>query len=94
MSITINAAAAKASFAECLRSVEQGEAVLVTRYGKPVAAIVAPEEWERLERLRASGPQAGLARLIGTFEDADEFVEALSALEAERTAPRPLPELE
>jgi prevent-host-death family protein len=94
MSITINAAAAKASFAECLRSVEQGEAVVVTRYGKPVAAIVAAEEWERLERLRASGPQAGLASLVGAFDDADEFVEAMSSLEAARTAPRPLPEME
>jgi len=94
MSITINAAAAKASFAECLRSVEQGEAVVVTRYGKPVAAIVAPDEWERLKRLRASGPQAGLAGLVGAFDDADELVEALSSLEGERTVPRPLPELE
>ena len=73
---------------------EQGEAVVVTRYGKPVAAIVAPEEWERLERLRASGPQAGLASLVGAFKDAGEFVEALSSLEAERAAPRPLPEME
>ncbi|MBI2568033.1 MAG: type II toxin-antitoxin system Phd/YefM family antitoxin [Candidatus Schekmanbacteria bacterium] len=94
MSITISAAAAKAGFAECLRAVEQGEAVVVTRYGKPVAAIVAPAEWERLKRLRACGPEDGLARLVETFDDAEELVHVLSALEAERTAPRPLPDLE
>jgi prevent-host-death family protein len=94
MSITISAAAAKASFAECLRSVEQGEAVIVTRYGKPVAAIVAPDEWERLERLRACGPEEGLASLVGAFEDANEFVEAMSVIEAERSSTRPLPDLE
>jgi prevent-host-death family protein len=94
MSITISAAAAKASFADCLRSVEQGEAVVVTRYGKPVAAIVAPEEWERLKRLRSSGPEDGLSSLVGAFDDAEEFVEVMSALASERTAPRPLPDLE
>jgi prevent-host-death family protein len=94
MSITINAAAAKASFAECLRSVEQGEAVVVTRYGRPVAAIVDPEEWESLKRLRASGPQAGLVSLVGAFDDAEDFVESLSTLNDERSGPRSLPDLE
>jgi prevent-host-death family protein len=94
MSITVSAAVAKASFAECLRSVEQGEAVVVTRYGKPVAAIVGSDEWERLRRLRASGPESGLASLIGAFPDSEEFVEALSALDADSAGPRPLPVLE
>ena len=93
MSRTISAAAAKASFSECLRTVEQGEVVVVTRYGRPVAAIVAPDELKRLQRLRACGPAKGLASLVGAFDDAEEFVEAVSALEAERAAPRPLPDL-
>jgi prevent-host-death family protein len=94
MSVTMNAATAKAHFAECLRSVEQGEAIVVTRHGRPVAAIVASEEWESLQRLRASGPQGGLASLVRAFDDAEDFVEALSMLEQERSGSRSLPELE
>ena len=89
MSRTVSAATAKAQFAQCLRSVELGEAVLVTRYGKTVAAIVAPEEWDKIERLRAAGPEAGLASLVGAFSDADELVEVLSSLDGEHPSPRP-----
>jgi len=67
--------------------------VIVTRYGKPVAAIVGPSEWERLKVLQAAGPETGLARLVGSFGDADEFFDGLASVRVERSSPRPLPEL-
>lgn len=39
----IAVAEAKAQFAELIRRVEAGEAIEVTRYGRPVARIVAAE---------------------------------------------------
>ena len=79
-------AEAKAHFAECLRSAEKGDSVVITRHGKPVAAMVRAEELERLERLRAAGPQAGLASVAGGWEGSEDLVEIL--LRQRRSAPR------
>ena len=40
MEKNISVAEAKATFSECIRKVEAGSAVLITRHGKPVAALV------------------------------------------------------
>ncbi len=94
MSKQVSAAEAKARFAECLRSAEDGEPVVITRYGKPVAAIVSAEELERLRRLRAAGPRAGLYGLVGRFDDMDDFVDDVQKAAAQRGPPRPTPSLE
>jgi prevent-host-death family protein len=44
---------AKARFAELLDQVEQGETIVITRHGKPVARIV-PDETKRRERKAAA----------------------------------------
>jgi antitoxin (DNA-binding transcriptional repressor) of toxin-antitoxin stability system len=59
--------------------VEAGGTVLITRHGKPVAALVRAEELETLERLRAAGPEAGLASLAGGWEDSEEIVETIGS---------------
>ena len=41
---------AKARFAELLRSVENGEAVAITRHGKTVAHLVPAKDQERAQR--------------------------------------------
>jgi len=75
MSKNISIAEAKAHFSVCVREAEQGESVLITRHGKPVAAIVAATDLEQLERLRQAGPQEGLASLAGGWDDSDELVQ-------------------
>lgn len=90
----VSAAEAKARFAECLRSAEDGDEVVITRYGKAVAALVPAEELERLRRLRAAGPQAGLAGLVGKFEDMDDFVNDVQESATHRRPPRLGPCLE
>ena len=59
----------------------------ITRHGKPVAAVVAAEDLERLERLRAAGPEGGLASIAGGWRGFEDWVEAIR--EIKRTRPRP-----
>lgn len=90
---SLSAAAAKNHFGESLRLAESGGVVEITRYGKPVAAMVGLRELEQLRRLRALGPEAGLAGLVGKFSDGEEFSKAIDEVVAERSEPRPLGDL-
>lgn len=82
-------AEAKASFADNLRRVENGASVIVTRHGKRVAALVSVEDYEALARLKAAGPQGGLASLAGGWTGSDDLVEAVRS--TRRSRPRPTP---
>ena len=75
MSKIISLALAKAQLAECVREAEGGLSVVITRHGKPVAALVAAKELEQLERLRKAGPESGLASLAGGWQGSDELVD-------------------
>jgi prevent-host-death family protein len=88
MASTVSAVEAKARFSDCIRRAEQGETVLITRHGKAVAALVAASDIERLDRLRAAGPAAGLAGLAGGWRGSDSLARVLTA--AGRTASRKL----
>ena len=77
MNKRISLAEAKASFSECIREVENGKAVLITRHGKPVAALVRPQDLDILERLRKAGPEGGLASLAGGWEGSEELARHL-----------------
>ena len=67
----------KAKFSEYVRAAENGQAVVITRHGRAVAALVGPDELETLERLRAAGPEGGLASVAGGWEDSDDLVRIL-----------------
>ena len=67
----------KAKLGQFVRDAEEGRPVVITRHGKPVAALVRAEDLATVERLRAAGPAAGLASLAGGWEGSDEFVEAV-----------------
>jgi prevent-host-death family protein len=79
-------AEAKASFADSLRHAERGESVVVTRHGVRVAAIVSLEDYEALARIKAAGPQGGLASLAGGWKGSDELVEMIRS--TRRSRPR------
>ena len=62
---------AKAKFAQILRTVEQGETVVITRHGKKIARIIPDEDAEiaerkaaveRLKELRKSWEPTGMTR--------------------------------
>jgi prevent-host-death family protein len=88
----VSVAEMKAHFADWVRTVEAGDSVVVTRHGKPVVALVPAVELEQLARLKAAGPERGLAGLAGGWEGSEELVERLSQLR--RSGPRPTPELD
>lgn len=75
----LSVAEVKATLSERIREVERGEPVVITRHGKPVAALVSAEDLETLERLRAAGPAGGLASIAGGWEDSEDLVRILEA---------------
>jgi prevent-host-death family protein len=77
MEKSLSVAEAKATFSACIRKVETGEAVLITRHGKTVAALVPADELERLERLRKAGPETGLISIAGGWEGSEELADIL-----------------
>jgi prevent-host-death family protein len=89
---TLSAAAAKARFADCVREAEHGAPVLITRHGKAVAALVAAGDLKEIQRLRAAGPGAGLAGLLGGWKGSEEMVSILSR--SRRSRARRLPGLD
>jgi len=77
MNKEISLAEAKATLSECIRGVEKGQAVLIKRHGKPVAALVRPQDLDNLERLKKAGPDGGLASLAGGWKGSEELVQIL-----------------
>ena len=84
-------AEAKAHFGECLRHAQEGRAVVITRHGKEVAAMVSRADFEQVERLRVAGPEAGLAGLAGGWKGSDALVDEVVRIRrtAGRRAPKP-----
>ena len=82
---TLAAARVKAEFAECVRKAEAGEAVVITRHGRAVAALVPADRLRQLERLQAAGPEAGLAGLAGGWKGSGQLVATLAGARRSRT---------
>ena len=76
---TLSVAQAKAALSEAIRDVEAGSAVMITRHGKAVAALVRAEDLATLERHRAAGPEGGLASLAGGWSGSAKLVEAIAS---------------
>lgn len=83
---------AKARFSDHVRAVERGELLIITRHDKPVAALVRPDNIEQLDRLRAAGPEGGLASLAGGWEGTDELAQIVA--ETPRTTYHIIPDLD
>ncbi len=92
--VRMTSAEAKARFAESIRLVEGGEVVVITRHGKPVAALVTPDELDGLKRLRSRSPEEGLAGLVHKWTDSDELVDALDRSSRREEDAKEIPSLE
>jgi prevent-host-death family protein len=79
----------KAKFSEYIRAAEHGDPVVITRHGRAVAALVGPDELQTLQRLRAAGPQSGLASIAGGWRDSEDLARILetSSRVGSRNAP-------
>lgn len=71
---TITISRARENFSATIREAESGGLIVITRHGEAVAALIGAKELENLERLRAAGPAAGLASVIGGWSGSDELV--------------------
>ncbi len=80
----VSLAEAKAKLSECVREAERGATIVITRHGKPVAALARAEEIERLDRLRAAGPEGGLASVAGGWKGSEELAEWLASRSRDR----------
>ena len=92
MSRDLSIVEAKTHLSDCIREVEQGKSVLITRHGKAVAALVPAEILEHVERLKKAGPRGGLASLAGGWKGSEDLIRALAR--AKRTKPRRHPVLD
>jgi len=92
MSRHLSIVEAKTHLSDCIREVEQGGSVLITRHGKAVAALVPAEILEHVERLKKAGPGGGLASLAGGWKGSGNLVRILAR--SKRTKPRQHPVLE
>lgn len=90
----VTSAQAKAKLGSSLRDVEQGDIVVITRYGQAVAALVGVKELQQLERLKARSPIQGLAGLAGRWDDGQELVQELDALSRRQDTHRQLPDFD
>lgn len=65
---------AKARFSELVeRLILKKEHIVITKHGKPVAALMPFEEWERQQ----AGESGGLADAVGPGQDFDEEIDHL-----------------
>lgn len=74
----LSVAEAKATLSERIREVTSGEPISITRHGKEVGALVHCRDVQALERLRAAGPDGGLASIAGGWEDSEELVSIIA----------------
>lgn len=89
MTRTVTASEAKANLGEWIRIARAGEPVVVTHHGRPVAALVAYDDLARLERLRASGPDAGLIAVAGGWNGSGALADALADVRRDGTRETP-----
>ena len=82
----------KAKLSEYIRDAQRGDPVVITRHGQAIAALVGAEELETLDRLRAAGPEGGLASVAGGWEDSEDLVRILET--SPRVASRIAPSLD
>ncbi len=80
MTKRIGVAEAKAKFSELLEAVAHGdEHYIIERHGRPVAALVTPEELEQIQANPAwSSQPKGFLALVGLWADVpDEEIDAM-----------------
>ena len=92
MSRNLSIVEVKTHLSHCVREVERGGAVLITRHGKAVAALVPADILEHVERLKKAGPRGGLASLAGGWKGSEELARLLAR--PKRTKPRMNPPLD
>ncbi len=83
---TLSVAEAKSHFSEYIsRAAYAGQRYVITKRGKPLAAIVSIED---LEDIKAGDDQEKISDIIGKWEDFDEIEAEISGAHASRKKDR------
>lgn len=92
MADTLGVADAKRRFSELIERVQKGERFVISRRGKPVVALVPPEEGGQ----EAMRKPLGFAALAGALADVEGFEETMAEVYASRrfAKDRPAPEFD
>jgi prevent-host-death family protein len=77
MARQVSAAQAKSRLADCLRKAERGESLIITRRGRPVAALVAIDQ-VALPKPKGTCASLGLAGLAGGWKGSEDLVTSRS----------------
>lgn len=80
MARSLTIADAKAHFSDAVKRAENGEAVVLTRYGRAVAALISVGDLDRLQGRVGTG----LAGLAGGWAGSEELAEEVEAVRARR----------
>jgi len=93
MTEVLSVAEAKRRFSELIERVGRGERFLVTRRGKPVLALVSPDEARREEEKPRKRGFMALWGILEGVEGADEWYEEMQRVIADRKnyPPREMP---
>jgi len=75
----VSVAQIKATLSQRIREAEHGGTVLITRRGRPVAALVSAAELQRLRRLQSAGPEGGLASVAGGWKGSEELADLIDS---------------
>ena len=89
---TASLAEMKSRFADYVRKAEAGDVVVLSRHGKPVAALIPAGDVARFERLRAAGPAKGLVSLVGGWKGSEELAGLLGGQRRSRSRKVPSPD--
>ncbi len=85
MEKTLTTAEVKEHLSESIDLAQEKGYVIITRSGKPVAALVSYEELVQLQQLKSGPQRGGLAHLAVNWQDADKFAQELDKIIQERT---------
>lgn len=85
MTRSVSVAEAKSRFSELVNRVSYGkERFVIERRGKPVGAIVSPEDLARLEGEAKASPRRGLLAAVGALADVEELDSLLDEIQRQR----------
>jgi len=68
---------AKAHLSSCIRTVETGEPITITKYGKPIVALVKISDFTLLNQSHQKGQEKGLASIAGGWNGSEELANIL-----------------
>lgn len=89
---TLPVAEAKAHLTQHIRDTERGGRLIITRHGRPVAALVSVQDLDAVERGLPAGA-GGLASLAGSLGTGGEFAANVERIRRGRSRPRTIPVL-